>query len=100
MKAGDNILVEKLEAQEGADVLFDQVLLVSNPALTESKTGAGGAATIGQPFVNGVKVSGKILEQGKGKKKIVFRYKQKTRRKKKKGHRQPFTKVEILKIAS
>ena len=89
VKEGDKILIEKLEAQEGADVSFDEVLLVSN-----------GALSIGQPFVDGAKVTGKVLEQGRAKKKIVFRYKAKVRRKKKKGHRQPFTKVEITKISA
>ncbi|HXK35533.1 MAG TPA: 50S ribosomal protein L21 [Candidatus Paceibacterota bacterium] len=57
-----------------------------------------GTGTIGQPLVSGAKVEAKVLEQGRAAKKIVFKYKSKTRQRKKKGHRQPFTKIEILKI--
>ena len=83
---GDKLLIEKLDLAEGAEVVFDQVLLLDE--------------TIGTPLVDGAKVTGKVLEQGRAKKKIVFKYSSKTRYKKKKGHRQPFTKVEILSIAS
>ena len=83
---GDKLLIEKLDLAEGAEVIFDQVLLLDE--------------TIGTPLVDGAKVTSKILEQGRAKKKIVFKYSSKTRYKKKKGHRQPFTKVEILSIAS
>ena len=85
---GDTFIIEKLE-HEGDSVVFEDVLLV-----------AGGEIKVGKPFVTGAKVEAKILEEGKGKKKMVFRYKSKTRYKKKKGHRQPFTKVQILKITS
>ena len=90
VKEGDKIIVEKLTQKEGEDFNFDQVLLYAN-----SKD-----LKIGQPFVEGVKVVGRALENGKGKKKMVFRYKSKTRYKKKKGHRQPYTKVEIIKISA
>ena len=85
---GDKILIEKLPQNDGENVSFDQVLLYVNSEDVK----------IGQPFIGDAKVVGKILEHGKGDKKIVFRYKSKTRYKKKKGHRQPYTKVEILKI--
>ena len=85
---GDTLVIEKLE-HEGDSVAFDDVLLV-----------AGGEVKVGKPTVPGAKVTAKILEEGKGKKKMVFRYKSKTRQHKKKGHRQPFTKVQILKITS
>ena len=55
-------------------------------------------AEIGTPTVKGAKVEAKVLEQGRGKKIIVFKYHAKTRYRKKKGHRQPFTEVEIIKI--
>ena len=84
---GDVLMVEKLEV-EGEEVVFDQVLLVVN-----------GKVTIGRPIVSGAKVTAKILEEGKDKKKMVFRYKSKTRYHKKKGHRQPYTKVQITKIS-
>ena len=86
---GDILSVEKLE-HEGDKIVFDQVLLVSDDKNTK----------VGKPMVSGAKVEAKIIEDGKGKKKMVFRYKAKTRQHKKKGHRQPYTKVQITKIAS
>ncbi|MBI2068592.1 MAG: 50S ribosomal protein L21 [Candidatus Yanofskybacteria bacterium] len=85
---GDVLYVEKLESKDG-QVVFDNVLLVEN-----------GSLKVGKPVVSGAKVTAKVLEDGKGKKKMVFRYKSKTRQHKKKGHRQPFTKVQITKIES
>ena len=89
VKEGDVVSVEKL-AHEGDAVTFDQVLLVAD----EKK------ADIGQPLVNGAKVTASVVAEGKGEKKMVFRYKNKTRYKKKKGHRQLFTKVKIEKISA
>ncbi|MEK7121908.1 MAG: 50S ribosomal protein L21 [Patescibacteria group bacterium] len=83
---GDVLRVEKLESKDG-NVVFEEVLLVVN-----------GEVKVGQPVVSGAKVTAKVLEEGKGEKKMVFRYKSKTRQHKKKGHRQPYTKVQILKI--
>ena len=83
---GDVLYIEKL-VHEGDEVVFDNVLLVAN-----------GSVQVGKPVVSGAKVMAKVLEDGKGEKKMVFRYKSKTRQHKKKGHRQPFTKVQILKI--
>lgn len=86
---GDKIKIEKVEGKEGEEVVFDKVLLVEDKGKVE----------IGTPFIEEKKVVGKILEQGVSDKVIVFRYKSKTRRKKKKGHRQKFTSVEIVKLA-
>ena len=85
---GDKIKIEKIDKKEGEKVTFNEVLLVEK---NEKKQ-------IGTPFVKGAKVVAKILEHGKGEKVIVFHYKPKTRQKSKKGHRQPFTKIEIEKI--
>jgi len=85
---GQKIKVEKLNAKEGDQFTFDEVLLVSDGKKTE----------IGAPLVKGAKVEAKVLKEGRGKKIIVFRYHSKTRYRKKKGHRQPFTEVEIQKI--
>ena len=85
--AGKKIVEDKKESQE---IIFDEVLLLEKNKKLE----------IGTPFVKGAKVVGKILKQGKGKKVIIFKYKPKKRYKVKKGHRQPFTEVEILKILS
>lgn len=85
---GDKIKIEKIDKKEGSKVTFDQVLLLEKQKKVQ----------IGTPFLGKVKVKGKVLKQGKGEKKIIFKYKPKTRQKKKKGHRQPFTEVEITKI--
>ncbi|MBP5551309.1 MAG: 50S ribosomal protein L21 [Bacilli bacterium] len=78
------IFVEKLEAEEGANVVFDKVLMLDNK--------------IGAPYVKGAKVTGKVLAQGKAKKIIVYKYKSKKNYHKKQGHRQPFTKIQITSI--
>ena len=85
---GQKIKVEKIDKKEGAEITFDQVLL-----LEKNKK-----ADIGCPLIKGAKVVAKVLRQGKGKKVIIFKYKPKKRYKVKKGHRQLFTEVEILKI--
>jgi len=85
---GDKIKIEKLDKEEGKEVTFTDVLLVEKSNKLE----------IGTPKVKGAKVLGKILKQDKAKKIIILKYKPKTRYKKKTGHRQPFTEVEILKI--
>ena len=84
---GDVVMVEKLPG-EGV-ITFDQVLLMAED----------GKITIGTPTIPGASVQATVLENGKAKKKIVFRYKSKTRYKKKKGHRQAYTKVHITKIS-
>ena len=93
---GDVLRVEKLETK-GGEVVFDNVLLVVNP---DASVGAGGEIKLGQPVVSGAKVSAKVLEEGKGEKKMVFKFKSKTRQHKKKGHRQPYTKIQITKITA
>ncbi len=86
---GDILKIEKLNVEEGQDVKFDKVLLYSN----------GDELQIGKPLLENVSVSGKVLAHGKGKKIIVFKYKPKKNYRKKKGHRQLFTKVRIEEIA-
>jgi large subunit ribosomal protein L21 len=86
---GDTLSIEKLDHKDG-EVTFEEVLLVAK----DDKV------SIGTPTVSGAKVSAKVLADGKGKKKLVFRFKSKVRYKKKKGHRQPFTQVEITKISA
>lgn len=82
---GDVLNVELLDAEVGALVQTDKVLAV----------GEGEALQIGNPTVVGASVSLKVLEHGKGKKVLVFHYKPKKHSKKKNGHRQPFTKVQV-----
>ncbi len=85
VKPGQKIKIEKLEGKEGDQVAFDDVLLVAD----------GGKTQIGQPRVAGVKVSGRILKQDRAEKITIFKYKAKKRYKVKKGHKQPYTLVEI-----
>lgn len=85
---GQKIKIEKLDKKEGSEVAFSEVLLLEK----------GNKVEIGTPLVKGAKVFGKIIGQKKGKKITIIRYKPKTRYRKKKGHRQPFTEVEITKI--
>ncbi|HIS85493.1 MAG TPA: 50S ribosomal protein L21 [Candidatus Faecivicinus avistercoris] len=88
VQQGDVIFVEKIDSQADEAVTFDQVLLV----------GDGEATKIGAPTVAGAKVEGKVLAQVKGKKIVVYKYKAKKNERKKQGHRQPYTKVEITAI--
>lgn len=85
---GQKIKIEKLPKKEGGEVVFGEVLLLDDGKKTE----------IGTPKVAGAKVRGKVLKQAKAKKVIVFKFKAKKREQKKKGHRQPYSEVEILKI--
>ena len=84
---GDVIYIEKLDAEVDSTVSFD-VLLVGNE----------GDVKVGTPVVEGVKVEGKVVAQTRGEKIIVFKYKAKKNYRRKQGHRQPYTKVEITKI--
>ena len=86
VSTGDVVRVEKLAASSEGAVSFDRVLLLVD----------GEDVQIGTPYLEGKKVDGKVVEAGRDKKKIVFRYHSKTRHRKKKGHRQPFTEVRIV----
>lgn len=85
---GQKIKIEKLDKKEGSEIAFKEVLLLEK----------GKKIEIGIPLVKGAKVVGRIISQKKDKKVMILRYKSKTRYRKKKGHRQPFTEVEITKI--
>ena len=87
---GDVVFFEKLDAEEGKKVTFDNVILVSEE----------GKVQVGNPYVKDVKVEGKVVTHGKGKKIIVFKMKPKKNYRRKQGHRQPYTKVEITSIVS
>ncbi len=88
VKEGDVVTIEKLPAGKGDKVVFDTVLLTDD----------GKATKIGSPHITGAKVSGEVIGEGLGEKKIVMKYRQKSRYYKKKGHRQPFTKVKITSL--
>ena len=85
---GEVIYVEKLDAEAGDAVTFDEVLAVV----------ADGDVKVGTPVVAGAKVTGKVEAQGKEKKILVFKYKAKSNYRRRQGHRQPYTKVVIEKI--
>ena len=87
VQEGDVIFVEKLDAEEGSSVKFDTVLAVS-----------GETFVAGKPTVEGAYVTANVLKNGKSKKIYVMKYKSKKNEKKKLGHRQPYTKVQIEKI--
>jgi large subunit ribosomal protein L21 len=86
---GQTVEIEKLAGETGDKVEFAEVLMLQN-----------GKLEIGQPMVDGAKVDGKILKQFKDDKKVVFKYKNKTRQTKLRGHRQNLTEVEITKISA
>lgn len=87
---GDIITVEKLEGDFaiGDKIVFENVLLTDD----------GSATNVGMPLIDGVSITGELVEQGLSKKVTVIRYKAKSRYFKKKGHRQPFMKVKITKL--
>ena len=87
---GDVVFFEKLDTEEGKKVTFKDVVLVSDDKKVE----------VGAPYVKGAKVEGKVVEHGKGKKIVVYKYKAKKNYRRTQWHRQPFTKVEITKIAT
>ncbi len=85
---GQKLKVEKLNAEPGASLSLDKVLLVAD----------GDNVQVGAPYVSGAKVESKVLSQGRHDKKIVFKYHSKTRYRKKKTHRQPYTELEVVSV--
>lgn len=85
---GDTLRVEKIQAEVGEEVFLDKVLAV----------GEGTELKIGTPYVEGVKVTARVQAQDKAKKIIVFKYKPKKNYRRKQGHRQPYTQLQIEKI--
>jgi large subunit ribosomal protein L21 len=84
-QVGEALYVEKLDAEQGETVTFDQVILVAGE----------GDAKIGKPKIDGATVTGKVEKQGREKKVVTYKYKPKKHSHQKKGHRQPYTKVVI-----
>jgi large subunit ribosomal protein L21 len=84
-QVGDELFVERLNAAEGEQVSFERVLLVSDDNETK----------IGAPVLEGASVKASVLEHGKGPKILVFKYKAKVNHRRRKGHRQPYTKVRV-----
>lgn len=88
VQEGDVLKVEKLNLEEGDKAVFDKVLVI----------GEGEDVKVGAPYVEGAAVEASVIEQGKAKKIVVFKYKAKKNYRKKQGHRQPFTRLKIEKI--
>ena len=89
VEQGDIVYIEKLDVEADSEVKFDQVLAI----------GEEGSVKVGAPVVEGASVSAKVIKNGKGKKIRVFKYRPKKDSKSLQGHRQPYTKVQIEKIA-
>ena len=85
---GDVITVEKLNVEDGANVELDKVLIL----------GEGSDIKVGTPYIDGAKIMGRVVENGKAKKVVIFKYKSKKDYRKKQGHRQPYTMIEILSL--
>ena len=90
VKEGQTLKIEKIAGAKGNPVVFDKVLLIANDD--------GSEAQVGKPYVNGAKVEAEILEQGRGDKVMIIKYKRKVRYHRRKGQRQDFTKVKIVKF--
>ena len=88
VQEGDVLFIEKIDAEAESTVKFDKVLAISDDA----------GFKVGAPLIDGASVDAKVIKQGKGKKVYVLKYKPKKNEKKKMGHRQLYTKVEITKI--
>ncbi len=85
----DKVIIEKLDAEAGSTVTFDKVLMLAGPD----------SVSIGKPYITGAKVVAKVLSQGRGEKLTVFKYRAKSRYRRKTGHRQSETTVQIESIA-
>jgi large subunit ribosomal protein L21 len=88
VEAGDVLFIEKLDVEADSEVTFDKVIAV----------GAEDGIKVGAPYVDGATVTAKAIKNGKGKKVVVFTYKPKKNAKRKMGHRQPYTKVDLCDI--
>ncbi len=85
----DKVIIEKLEAEAGSTITFDKVLMVVGD----------NSVNVGKPYISGAKVTAKVLAQGRGEKLTVFKYRAKSRYRRKTGHRQSETTVQIESIA-
>ncbi|MDO8571352.1 MAG: 50S ribosomal protein L21 [bacterium] len=90
VKEGDTLEIEKIEGGINDEVSFEEVLLQADEE--------GNSVVVGTPFIVGAKVVAKVLEQGRGKKITIIKYKPKVRYRRKRGHHQFYTKVQITKI--
>jgi large subunit ribosomal protein L21 len=85
VQEGQSFRIEKIEGEVGSSVSFDKVLLYSD----------GQTVSIGKPYLDHIKVEGHIIQQGKARKVVVFKYKRRNRYRRKQGHRQEFTSIQV-----
>ncbi len=90
VQTGQTLSIDKLEAEEGKEVVFDKVLLLANDEGTDVQ--------IGTPYLEGVSIAANVEEQGRSRKIRVVKFKRKIRYKRVRGHRQHFTKVKVDKV--
>ncbi|HEY1817373.1 MAG TPA: 50S ribosomal protein L21 [Kofleriaceae bacterium] len=90
VEPGKTVMVEKLDGDKGSSIVFDKVLLVSS--------GDGGSVTVGKPLVSGAKVTGEIVEQTRGDRLVVFKFRLRKNYVRRNGHRQDLTAVKISAI--
>lgn len=88
VQEGTTVRIEKLDVKEGEEVEFDKVLMKAED----------GEVEVGKPYIDKASVKATVQEQGRHDKKIIFRYKPKKRHRRKKGHKQPFTQIEVTSI--
>lgn len=88
VREGDVVFLDKIDLEDGAALILDKVVALSDEDVL----------TFGAPYINGIKIKAKVIGQGKEKKIHIFKFKAKKNYRRRQGHRQPFTKVEILKI--
>ena len=88
VKKGDKIQIEKIAGEIGDSIKLDKVLMLAE----------GTEVTLGKPFISGASVEAKVLKQARSKKVVVFKYKAKSKYRRKQGHRQNYTELEITKI--
>ncbi len=94
VEKGDTLRVEKVAGEVGEAVTFGEVLLVADP------TSAGDPIKLGRPLVGGAKVEATIVRQGLGPKLVVFKFRRRKNYRRKRGHRQPFTALQITNIVT
>jgi large subunit ribosomal protein L21 len=100
VEKGDKLRVEKLDGKVGDPVTFQEVLLLVESGQDGDAPADSAAVTVGKPLVGGAKVEAKIVGQGLGPKLIIFKFRRRKNYRRKRGHRQPFTALEITNIVA
>lgn len=90
VEPGDTLVVEKLAGEHGDPIEFNEILMLSRD----------GSVALGRPFLEGAKVTGEIVEQGRGEKLLVYKFKRRKNYRRKNGHRQDYTAVKINEVTA